>query len=207
MQWFRSPTRSWWLLFVAALLALGGTVIRDWGGVLWPGALLTVLGFVSKEGLEEFRRHREEGEARDSLIRRSTSITKGVGAATDAEFGVHRPLIDVPYQRRRDQDLLESLVSSRAPVLVVGHSMAGKTRMGAEVVRELLSDKTLVVPEAPGGLVSLLNEGMPFDSVIWLDDVERFLDGEGLGTGWGWQASCEWELGGSDYPCGRAREV
>jgi tetratricopeptide (TPR) repeat protein len=91
------------------------------------------------------------------------------------DFRVHRGSVELAYvERDRHQDLRDRLVEGR-PVLVVGHSMAGKTRMAYEVVRELYGDWPCWIPERPDGLGLLLPSGIPQRAVVWLDDVESYL--------------------------------
>jgi TIR domain len=62
-------------------------------------------------------------------------------------------------------------------VLLTGGSSAGKTRCAAEAVRELLPDWWLVHPAGPGE-VAALAAAPPARTVVWLDELQRYLDGE-----------------------------
>ena len=62
-------------------------------------------------------------------------------------------------------------------VLLVGGSSVGKTRSAAEAVRALLPDWWLVHPAGPGE-VSALAAAPPPRTVVWLDELQRYLDGE-----------------------------
>jgi hypothetical protein len=61
-------------------------------------------------------------------------------------------------------------------VLLVGGSSAGKTRCAAEAARALLPDWWLVHP-APAD-VAALAAASPRRTVVWLDELQRYLDGE-----------------------------
>lgn len=66
-------------------------------------------------------------------------------------------------------------------VLLVGESTAGKTRAVYEAMRELFPDHRLIQPagrEAIPAAVQLVRETPA--SVLWLDDLERFLGADGL---------------------------
>jgi Domain of unknown function (DUF4062) len=67
-------------------------------------------------------------------------------------------------------------------VLLVGESSVGKTRAAFEAVTTLLPDWWLV---HPGGSaeVSRLAAAPPPRTVVWLDELQRYLDGEGGLTG------------------------
>ena len=62
-------------------------------------------------------------------------------------------------------------------VLLTGGSSVGKTRCAAEAVRSLLPDWWLVHPAAPGE-VTVLAAAPPARVVVWLDELQRYLDDE-----------------------------
>ncbi len=62
-------------------------------------------------------------------------------------------------------------------VLLVGGSSVGKTRCAAEAVRALLPDWWLVQP-AGGAEVAALARALVPRTVVWLDELQRYLDGE-----------------------------
>jgi predicted negative regulator of RcsB-dependent stress response len=62
-------------------------------------------------------------------------------------------------------------------VLLVGGSSVGKTRCAAEAVRALLPYWWLVHPSGPGE-VAALTAASPTRTVVWLDELQRYLDGE-----------------------------
>ena len=67
-------------------------------------------------------------------------------------------------------------------VLLVGGSSVGKTRSAYEAVRALLPDWWLVQPDGPGE-VAALAAAPPTRTVVWLDEVQRYLDRENGLTG------------------------
>ena len=67
-------------------------------------------------------------------------------------------------------------------MLLVGGSSVGKTRCAAEAVQALLPDWWLVHPAGPGE-VAALAAAPPARTVVWLDELQRYLDGEGGLTG------------------------
>ena len=62
-------------------------------------------------------------------------------------------------------------------VLLVGGSSVGKTRAAFEAVRALLPGWWLVHPAGPGE-VAALAATPPGRTVVWLDELQRYLDGE-----------------------------
>ena len=62
-------------------------------------------------------------------------------------------------------------------VLLVGGSSVGKTRCAIEAVKALLPDWWLVHPAGPAE-VAALAEAPPPRTVVWLDELQRYLDGE-----------------------------
>jgi hypothetical protein len=62
-------------------------------------------------------------------------------------------------------------------VLLVGGSSVGKTRSVVEAVKALLPDWWLVHPAGPEE-VAALAQAPPPRTVVWLDELQRYLDGE-----------------------------
>ena len=62
-------------------------------------------------------------------------------------------------------------------VLLVGGSSVGKTRCAFEAVTALLPDWWLVHPTGPGEIAALAAAPTP-RTVVWLDELESYLDGE-----------------------------
>ena len=62
-------------------------------------------------------------------------------------------------------------------VLLVGGSSVGKTRCAAEAVKALLPDWWLMHPAGPDE-VAALAQALPPRTVVWLDELQRYLDGE-----------------------------
>jgi hypothetical protein len=122
----------------------------------------------------------------------------GIGDADLRRLGVH-PAISVPgvpddappEYVPRDIDAAEkgvrALLVKAAErggfVLLVGGSSVGKTRTAAEAVKALLPAWWLVHPSS-GAEVAALAERAPGRMVVWLDELQRYLDGErGLTAG------------------------
>ena len=62
-------------------------------------------------------------------------------------------------------------------VLLVGGSSVGKTRCAVEAVTALLPEWWLVHPAGPAEVAALARAPVP-RMVVWLDELQRYLDGE-----------------------------
>lgn len=74
------------------------------------------------------------------------------GRTRPEAFGAHKALESIPYLYRDAEGQLVDVLGSGVPALVLGPSMAGKTRMAAQVVLDNYADRVLVVPDVPDGL-------------------------------------------------------
>src|SRR6266568_4219777 len=91
----------------------------------------------------------------------------------------------LPEYVPRDVDAAESGVRAKVAaaaerggfVLLVGGSSVGKTRCAAEAVKALLPDWWLVHPAGPGEVAALARAPSP-RMVVWLDELQDYLDGE-----------------------------
>ncbi len=91
----------------------------------------------------------------------------------------------LPEYVPRDVDAAESGVRAKVAaaaerggfVLLVGGSSVGKTRCAAEAVKALLPDWWLVRPAGPDQLAALAAAPFP-RTVVWLDELQDYLDGE-----------------------------
>jgi hypothetical protein len=68
-------------------------------------------------------------------------------------------------------------------VLLVGGPSVGKTRCAVEAVKDLLPDWWLIHPAAPSEVAAMTEVPTP-QTVVWLDELQRYLDGEHGLTGW-----------------------
>ena len=75
--------------------------------------------------------------------------------AADLEARVHRAVVRLPYIRRDAEDEVRAYLASGQPVLLVGSSMVGKTRMAATLIKEMLATRQLLIPDSKDALVSL----------------------------------------------------
>ncbi|MCP2270584.1 tetratricopeptide repeat protein [Actinokineospora diospyrosa] len=162
-----------WLAITAAVAAAVAAV---------PAKLLTA----QLERTDKRRDDRRQ-ELASATLRAGTSKVRDVTDPT--VLGVHRaltphgaaPTDPVPVYVPRDRHAaVAEAMKPGSFVLLVGDSGAGKSRLAYEVMREQLAEYTLFAPE-PRGLSTAIDEAADTrQAVLWLDDLERFLIGEGL---------------------------
>lgn len=109
------------------------------------------------------------------------------------DLGLHSPLqIDAwqglpPYVARAVDGRLDELIGRGGLVVIEGNSASGKTRTAYEAVlrsMDKLGERPIVIPKDGLSLRKLISSGYQLDgSVIWLDDLERFIAPGGLDEG------------------------
>jgi hypothetical protein len=85
----------------------------------------------------------------------------------------------------RDADAAESGIRAQMAaakkrggfVLLIGGSSVGKTRSAVQAIKALLPDWWLVHPDGPDQVATLARAPSP-RTVVWLDELQRYLDGE-----------------------------
>ena len=142
---------------------------------------------------------RRAGAVSDAVQRaQAISVLAGLpvrvraGDADARRLGVHQAISvpgvpdEVPPQYvPRDVDAFEFGVRAKIAtaaerggfVLLVGGSSVGKTRCALEAVKALLPDWWLVHPAGPPE-VNTLAQAPPPRTVVWLDELQRYLDGQ-----------------------------
>jgi hypothetical protein len=146
--------------------------------------------------------HREEAQRRAGVISdqvehaQAISVLAGprmrVGEANPRLLGVHQAISvpgvpdEVPPEYvPRDVDAAEFGVRAKVQaaaqqggfVLLVGGSSVGKTRCAVEMMKVLLPDWWLLHPANPAEVIALA-QAPPSQTVVWLDELQRYLDGE-----------------------------
>jgi AAA ATPase domain len=176
--------RAWWLLLVACAAAGLWAVAQV---LAWPIPARAALAAVAAAvGLivPEFRARRAAVQRQEQLVDRvEVRGRRGrlpqVREVSDAQLRVHASRLEVPYIERDKQAEVDSALVARRPLLIVGHSMAGKTRLAAFRVRKLCPDAALLAPLPGVALRELVENRLDLaDTVVWLDDLERYLTGE-----------------------------
>ncbi len=142
----------------------------------------------------------ERGAAR-SADRVKHDLLRLVGPAAQAPrvaeiddptlIGVHpaEPLAEgeatrAPVYVPRDADeQVRGCLARHQFLLLMGDSLAGKSRIAYEAIRAVLPRHRLLVPESKAALRTLITDDLvPQSSVVWLDDLELYLGAGGLTT-------------------------
>ena len=182
---FKQPwERAVWLLAVACAVAVLWAVAQV---LAWPVAVRVVLaGSAAAIGiLVPEMRSRKEGVSRQGQLLNQVEVLvpdstlPRVRDASLQQLRVHESRVNVPYIRRDQESEVDKALSARRPVLIVGSSMAGKTRLAAARVAALFPDAFLWAPLPGNALRELLDDGLNiYDFVVWLDDLDRYLTGD-----------------------------
>jgi energy-coupling factor transporter ATP-binding protein EcfA2 len=147
--------------------------------------ILTAVAAIVGLAIPELRAVGAQADRRQQLLRRLEVPGHGNALPRVRDVGldelrVHAARVAIPYIERDMQDAVDGAVIAGRPLLIVGHSMAGKTRLAAQRVGALLPDAKLLAPRSSATLRELVvDAGLDLANVVvWLDDLERFLRGE-----------------------------
>ena len=176
-------TSVWWLVLPLAGAIVGAAIplLSPLGGV-WSvlGSLLGAFVGVVADFTPQVRDWIST-RARNKWITEVSGDSGPIGEADLDSLCIHRSDRDVDeYVRRDAHDKLHALLKERTPVLVEGPSMAGKTRLVVEVLREEWPDARVLFPKSDDDVEKLLeNWRRPIrDTIIFPDELERFLGKE-----------------------------
>jgi len=178
---FDPGTSVWWLLLplVGAIVGAAIPLLSALGGV-WNvlGPLLGAFVGVVADFTPQVRDWIST-RARNKWIAEVSGDSGPIGKADLNSLLIHRSDRDVDeYVRRDAHEQLHALVKDRIPVLVEGPSMAGKTRLVVEVLREGWPETHILFPKHAEGLEKLLElrKELFRGAIIFLDDLDRFLN-------------------------------
>src|SRR5262249_19195585 len=102
----------------------------------------------------------------------------------DLEVRVHRAVLALPYIHRDAEEKVAHLLSAGQPVLLVGSSMVGKTKLAATVIKGIFANRRAVIPDTREALASMDAADVSLqDGVIFLDDLTRLIGGGGITDG------------------------
>ena len=182
----KGKARSGWLLALSALASLPVAAILALAGLpVWVQVLTVALGALIGLLVDELRTGRSQHAAAVASLRAQVAgapdrlpLVKDVDVATAR---VHPALHDVGYvARTAERDVAEAL-AARRKVLIAGTPMSGKTRMALHIAQSELRGHQLLIPRYGQSLHNLISGDIePERLLLWLDDLERFLGGDGL---------------------------
>ncbi|GAB2998933.1 tetratricopeptide repeat protein [Saccharothrix stipae] len=163
-------------LVVLAALAVVGAVLAVVLKLTTAAWLAGVAALVAGAGAW-WTRQRDQRAADRGVVRRALTGELLVADADLRVLRAHPAVVDVPYLPRpaKEAEVAGHLREGR-PVVLVGPSMVGKTRLAAQVVKDLHPDRPILIPDSATALVELDKANIaPTDHVVWLDDLDRFL--------------------------------
>ena len=180
---FDPGTSVWWLLLplVGAIVGAAIPLLSALGGV-WSvlGSLLGAFVGVVADFTPQVRDWIST-RARNKWIAEVSGDSGPIGKADLDSLRIHRSDREVDdYVRRDVHDKLHDFLKDRTPVLVEGPSMAGKTRLVVQVLREEWPDARVLFPKSEDDVEKMLkNWRRPVrGTIIFLDELERFLGKE-----------------------------
>ena len=180
---FDPGTSVWWLVLPLAGAIVGAAIplLSALGGV-WSvlGSLLGAFVGVVADFTPQVRDWISI-RARNKWIAEVSGDSGPIGKAHLDSLRIHRSDREVDdYVRRDVHDKLHDFLKDRTPVLVEGPSMAGKTRLVVQVLREEWPDARVLFPKSEDDVEKLLkNWRRPVrGAIIFLDELERFLGKE-----------------------------
>ena len=190
----RSRWPRWPVTFAAAgVIAAGGlATVAKWPHAWWWLTIVTVVAatvmpLVLTALSQILQRHHEIGQTARAGLQGTTGTVGGklptVGTA-DLETRVHQTVLPIPYIHRDEEEVLRAHLRARRPVLLIGSSMVGKTKMAAQVLAEEFISWPVAIPDSKTALAEMDAKDVTLqDSVIWLDDINRLIGAGGITDG------------------------
>ena len=156
---FDPGTSVWWLVLPLAGAIVGAAIpyLSALGGV-WSvlGSLLGAAAGVVADFTPQVRDWIST-RARNKWIAEVSGDSGPIGKAHLNSLCIHRSDRNVDeYVRRDAHDKLHDFLKDRTPVLVEGPSMAGKTRLVVQVLREAWPDARVLFPKGEDDVEKLL---------------------------------------------------
>ena len=124
--------------------------------------------------------------SRRRQIAESAGVTTNINGEPLEALRVHRSDRDITEFVPRDiQDQLVEHLNNGTPVLIEGPSMAGKTRLALETIRSHWPETPFWFPRDEGDIEKFLNSNQQPapETIILLDDLDRFLSNQSLTLG------------------------
>ena len=188
-RWPRWPVT---LVLVTVIIAGGAAAVTKWPHAWWWLIVVMIAAAaVTPPALEALSQAMQRRREIEQVARAGLQGTTGTGGGTlpsvetaDLEARVHQTVLAIPYVHRDEEDAIRAYLRSRRPVLLIGSSMVGKTKMAARVVAEEFGSWPVVIPDSKTALADLDAKDVALQhSVIWLDDIDRLIGVGGITDG------------------------
>jgi hypothetical protein len=183
---------------LAAAAAIAGRLNEPIGVAAAAAAGKVVLDHLAGRGKE-----RDEHDAVLRKVRTSAPSSRDLPRVRDLApraFGVHDPVVGLDYVPRDREADAQRILDQGKPLLTLGGSMAGKTRMAVELLSRCCPDRPVLMPDRAGVVADLDRRGGPLSGgVLWLDDLR------GATRGYASRRRRRRSRRGDDQPRGAAR--
>jgi len=174
------------------IIAGGASAVANWPHAWWWLILVTAAAAavappaLAAASLASQRRREAARTARAGLqgtIGAGGSVLPTAESA-DLKVRVHQTVLAIPYIHRDEEDTMRALLHAGRPVLLIGSSMVGKTRMAAQVIAEEFGSRPVAIPDTKTALADLDARDISLrGSVVWLDDIDRLIGPGGITDG------------------------
>jgi tetratricopeptide (TPR) repeat protein len=188
------PSRSRWQVAVTAaviVIAGGAAAVSRWPHARWwlipaTAAAAAMTPPVLSAAARTAQRRRDATRVVRTRLQGTTGRSSALPVArqADLEARVHQTVLAIPYIHRDQEEGIRKHLDARRPVLLVGTSMLGKTKMAARVITDRFGSWPVVIPDSKSALGELDAADMsPQRSVVWLDDLDRLIRPGGITDG------------------------
>lgn len=183
------PGRSaWWIAFriIGAVLgAITPFIVKP--GMPWPvlGVFALAGSLLSQPAISALQDWASK-KSKDRRLTESSGIYDSLVGKKLNELRVHHSdRDDSEFLPRDAQKKLIQNIEDRTPTLIVGPSMSGKTRLVVETVRKNYPSTPVWFPKGDNDIQRLIGAAQApgRESIIILDDVDRFLSNQTLSLG------------------------
>jgi hypothetical protein len=185
-RWPRWPVT---LAVISVIVAGGAAAVAKWPHAWWwLVVVMVVAAAVMPPALAALSQASQWGREIRRAARAGLQGTTGTdggklpaAGTADLEARVHQTVLPIPYIHRDEEGTIRGHLHARRPVLLVGSSMVGKTKMAACVIAEEFGLWPVAIPDSKTVLADLDAKDVALqDTVIWLDDIDRLIGAGGI---------------------------
>jgi tetratricopeptide (TPR) repeat protein len=187
-RWPRWPVT---LTVFGVIIAGGAAAIAKWPHARWWLAVVMAVAAVAVPPalaalLQESQRRQEIGRVARAGLQGTTGVDGRklpLARIANLEARVNPTVLLIPYIHRDEEDTIRAHLRAKRPVLLIGSSMVGKTKMAARVIVEEFDSWPVAIPDTKTALAELdAKDAKLQNSIIWLDDIDRLI-GSGISDG------------------------